>query len=510
MTTRQQAARLFFPAVRWDDEHGFSPMEAQVDRALELGVGGFIVFGGTAEGVRELTDELRERSRHPILVGSDLERGAGQQFDGAVRLPPAGALGALDDPEVTARAAELTAREARGVGVDWVYAPMADLDAEPRNPIVGTRAFSDEAGHVSRHVEAWIRGCREGGALSCAKHFPGHGRTTADSHAELPTVDADRDTLAADLSPFVTAVEAGVSSIMTAHVAYPALDPERRPATLSPPIVQGLLREELGFDGLVVTDALIMAGVTEGLDEGTAAVRAVAAGVDALLYPDDLEAAVEAVEAATGDGLRGERVEEAVARVERVAGSFAGEGPAGWGAEEDVRWALETAIRSLDWHRGAAPDVPERIRLVTLDDDATTPLRGAVPGPYPPPSRGVLGRGLRERGWSVEEVEVAARGGKGAEGGTEISARDGGSGGGDRTLVVALYADIRAWKGRPGLSEEAVRRLAELVAADARAVVLFGHPRLVTEIPGDVPVLCAWGGESLMQEAAVRVLASGG
>lgn len=502
MTTRQQAARLFFPAVRWDDEHGFSHMEAQVDRALELGVGGFIVFGGTAEGVRALTDELRERSRHPILVGSDLERGAGQQFDGAVRLPPAGALGALDDPEVTARAAELTAREARAVGVDWVYAPMADLDAEPRNPIVGTRAFAGEAGHVSRHVKAWIRGCREGGALSCAKHFPGHGRTTADSHAELPTVDADRDTLAADLSPFVTAVEAGVSSIMTAHVAYPALDPERRPATLSPPIVQGLLREELGFDGLVVTDALIMAGVTEGLDEGTAAVRAVAAGVDALLYPDDLEAAVEAVEAAMGDGLRVERLEEAVARVERVAGSFAGEGPAGWGAEEDVRWALETATRSLDWYRGAAPDVLDRICLVTVDDDAG--------GPYPPPSRGALAHGLRERGWSVEEVEVGARGGKGAEGGTGISALDGGSGAGDRTLVVALYADIRAWKGRPELSEEAVRRLAELVAADARAVVLFGHPRLVTEIPGDVPVLCAWGGESLMQEAAARVLASGG
>ncbi len=315
-------------------------------------------------------------------------------------------------------------------------------------------------------------------------------------------MDADRDTLAADLSPFVTAVEAGVSSIMTAHVAYPALDPERRPATLSPPIVQGLLREELGFDGLVVTDALIMAGVTEGLDEGTAAVRAVAAGVDALLYPDDLEAAVEAVEAAMGDGLRGERVEEAVARVERMAESSAGEGPAGWGAEEDLRWALETATRSLDWYRGAAPDVPERIRLVTVDDD--------VGGPYPPPSRGALARGLKERGWSVEEVEVAARGGVGPDRGAGSSTLNGGLNGGDRTTIVALYADIRAWKGRPGLSKEAVRRLAELGAADARAVALFGHPRLVTEIPGDVPVLCAWGGESLMQQAAARVLASGG
>lgn len=499
MTTRHEAARLFFPVVRWDDEHGFSRAQDEVGRALELGVGGFIVFGGPMEEVRALTDDLRKRSGHPLLVGSDLERGTGQQFGGAVQLPPAAALGALDDTEATTRAAELTAREARAAGVDWIYAPTADLDAEPRNPIVGTRAFAADAGRVSRHVEAWIRGCRMGGALSCAKHFPGHGRTTADSHAELPVVDADRDALAADLAPFVAAVEAGVPTIMTAHVAYPALDPERRPATLSPPIIQGLLREELGFDGLVVTDALIMAGATEGSDEGTAAVRALAAGVDALLYPAELEATLEAVERAVGDGLPAERVDEAVARVERAARSVEVVPEGGWGGEEDERWALDVAVRSLDWYRGSAPEIGGPVRLVTLDDD--------VGGPYPTPSREAFGRALCVHEWDVEEVEVAARGGTEGDGRALADVTTPAAGGDERALVVAVYADIRAWKGRPGLSEAAVRHLSGLTASDARALVLFGHPRLVAELPGDVPVLCAWGGESLMQEAAARVLA---
>lgn len=498
MSTRHEAARLFFPVVRWDEEHGFSGADAEVERALELGVGGFIVFGGPAEAVRELTGGLRERSAHPILVGSDLERGAGQQFRGAVQLPPPAALGALDDPEVTTRAAELTAREARAVGVNWIYAPTADLDAEPRNPIVGTRAFAADAERVSRHVEAWIRGCRAGGALSCAKHFPGHGRTTADSHAELPVVDADRDTLAADLAPFVAAVEAGVPSIMTAHVAYPALDSARRPATLSRPIIQGLLREELGFDGLVVTDALIMAGVTEGSGEGTAAVRALEAGVDALLYPADLEASLEAVERAVDDGLPAERVDEAVARVERAAASV-GAGPGRvWGAEEDVRWSLDVAGRSLEWYRGSAPELAGPVRLVSVDDD--------LGGPYAPPSREAFGRTLRAGGRDVEEVEVAARSRSGgrSEALTEVTTPAAGRD--ERALVAAVYADVRAWKGRPGLSEAAARHLSDLTASNARALVLFGHPRLVAELPGDVPVLCAWGGETLMQEAAGRTL----
>ncbi|MGH7443358.1 MAG: glycoside hydrolase family 3 N-terminal domain-containing protein, partial [Longimicrobiales bacterium] len=235
-------ARLLFPALRASGDTGFDHERARIDRALELGVGGFVIFGGTAPVVEALIADLRTRARTPLLIGSDLERGAGQQFAGATALPPLAAIGSLDEPEFTRRAAQITAREAMGLGVNWIYAPVADVDLEPRNPIVGTRAFGTDAVHVQRHVRAWIEGCHAAGALACAKHFPGHGRTTDDSHAALPRVRASRAELEIDLAPFRTAIEAGVDTVMTAHVAYPALDPQGSAATLSHAIITELLK----------------------------------------------------------------------------------------------------------------------------------------------------------------------------------------------------------------------------------------------------------------------------
>jgi beta-glucosidase-like glycosyl hydrolase len=466
-------ARLLLPALRWSDRRGWADERETVERALALGVGGFILFGGPAEAVRELTARLHGRSRHPLLVASDLERGAGQQFRGATPLPPAAAIGSLGDLEATRRAGELTAREARALGVNWVYAPVADVDLEPDNPIVGSRAFGTDPAAVAGQVAAWVRGCASGGALSCAKHFPGHGRTVADSHAERPSVGASAAELEADLLPFRASIAAGVDSLMTAHVAYPALDPERRPATLSPPILGPLLRGEMGFGGLVVTDAIIMEGLTEGGSEADASVQALAAGCDVLLYPDDPEAVVRAIEAALADGrLPRARVEDALARTAaaaaRVAGPFAGT----CGAEEDRRWALETAVRSLAVVRGE-PRLPAGpVRLEVVEDD--------LGGPWPPYPRDAFPAALRDAGVELD--------GPGAP-------------------LVAVYSDVRAWKGRPGLSPGARERVRELLAeAPGATVVLFAHPRLAGELPAARNLLGAWGGEALMQQAAAAWL----
>jgi beta-glucosidase-like glycosyl hydrolase len=466
-------ARLLLPVIRWDAENGFEGYRESIERGLELGVGGFILFGGEARAVRALTDELHRRAPHPLLIASDLERGAGQQFRGATPLPPAAALGSLDDEALAERAGELTAREARALGVNWIYAPVADVDLEPENPIIGVRAFGSAPDGVARQVAAWVRGCTRGGALSCAKHFPGHGRTVGDSHIERPTVRVSREQLEQDLAPFRAAIGAGVDSLMTAHVAYPALDPEGRPATLSPPIIGGLLRGELGYGGLVVTDAIIMEGMTEGGSEATASVEALAAGCDALLYPQDNEAVIAEVRAAVGDGrLPRERVEDALRRIaeaaERVAGPAGGE----WGADDDRRWALETAVRTLRVCRGE-PRLPAgRIRIEEIEDDGG--------GPWPPYPRHAFPAALRAAG-----VEVAD----------------------DGAPLVVLYSDIRAWKGRPGISAAARERVRELTAAHPDAtVVLFSHPRLASDIPTAGNLLAAWGGEGIMQEAAVAWL----
>jgi hypothetical protein len=323
-------------------------------------------------------------------------------------------------------------------------------------------------------VAAWVRGCASGGALSCAKHFPGHGRTVADSHAERPSVGASAAELEADLLPFRASIAAGVDSLMTAHVAYPALDPERRPATLSPPILGPLLRGEMGFGGLVVTDAIIMEGLTEGGSEADASVQALAAGCDVLLYPDDPEAVVRAIEAALADGrLPRARVEDALARTAaaaaRVAGPFAGT----CGAEEDRRWALETAVRSLAVVRGE-PRLPAGpVRLEVVEDD--------LGGPWPPYPRDAFPAALRAAG-----VELDGRRGR------------------------------RWWRctptSAPGRGAPASRRgrasgCAELLAeAPGATVVLFSHPRLAGELPAARNLLGAWGGEALMQEAAAAWL----
>jgi beta-glucosidase-like glycosyl hydrolase len=466
-------ADLVLPALRWDPDRGFAPCLPDAERALDLGVGGFIIFGGERDALRALIAQLQASAPHPLLIASDLERGAGQQVQGLTQLPPL--LGLASGGVAAVReAARLTAREARDVGINWVFAPVVDLDNEPANPIVQTRAFGADPEEVGELGAAWIMACQAGGVLACAKHFPGHGRTLTDSHAGLPVVTSSRLALDADLVPFRRAVAAGVASVMTAHVAYPALDHSEIPATYSGPIVQGLLRGDMGFDGLVVTDALVMEGALQGLDETGGAVRALRAGCDLLLYPNDVAAVARALGSAAAVGaLDADRLEEAAMRrreaLEHVAEQMTLERPdlaAGRDLGEEI---ARDAVQVL---RGSLP-LLTRTRVEIVDDDAG--------GPYRMPPRGAFGEALVERG-----VELAD----------------------DGDVVVLVFCDVKSWKCRAGLSDENHERLARL-AADAAAVVLFGHPRRVVDVPGAVPVLCAWSGDTGMQRAAAQRLLAG-
>ncbi len=471
-------ARLLMPALRWDDRSGFDHEVERIRIALEHGVGGFVLFGGESTAVRDLTARLRERSADPLLIASDLERGAGQQFRGATQLPPLAALGALDDLAATRHAAALTAREAAALGVNWILAPVADLDLEPDNPIVGTRSFGADPVRVSAHVTAWIEGCRAEGRLCCAKHFPGHGRTTEDSHDRMPRVTASREELDVDLTPFQAAVLAGVDTVMTAHVAYPALDPEIRPATLSPPIIEGLLRSQLRFDGLVATDAFNMAGVRTAGGEPDAAIAALAAGCDVICYPSDVAASAAALETAVGTRLSRSRIARAIGRLNAAAAQDGGArvDTGGVGRALDTAWALSLAVRCIETTHEITCD--RQFDLFTIDDD--------IGGPFPPPSREPFAQALRENGFDPRTGEPDA----------------------ERTALIALFADIRAWKGRPGLSPRAKGQLADLLAARPDAtVVLFGHPRQAVDV-GARTLVVAWGGEAIMQRAAARWLAS--
>lgn len=463
--------RLILPALRWQGETGFAHESDAIERALSFGAGGFIIFGGTAEDVQALTADLTRRAGRPLLFAADLERGAGQQFSGLTEFPPPAALASLNDPAVIRWAGATTAREARSVGVQWVLAPVADLDIEPRNPIVQTRSFGAEVARVGLAVVDWLEGCSQGGALSCVKHWPGHGRTTADSHDDLPSVFARARELDEDALPFRAGIVAGASAVMTAHVAFPALDASGAPATFSATILGHLRRD--GFRGPVVTDALIMEGALGG--EGIPpVVRALAAGCDLLLYPPDPPAAAAALTEAVARGrLAAARVEEALARYEGLLDRANAPVPV-----TPIRGPYPDAAALAD-ALIAAPPVPGRaparlkgpISLSIIDDD--------LGGRWPASPNHWTERALRTAG-----VRFGAAG--------------------DR--VVLAFAEPRASKGRVGFSTENRARLAK-DAPEAAVVILFGHPRLAREIPGEAPVIVAWHRQRLMQDAAARWIA---
>ncbi len=482
--------RLILPALRWRDDTGFAHEAGVIDAALKFGAGGFVFFGGQPEAVRTLTAELQDRAERPLLLASDLERGAGQQFPGLTEFPPPGALAALDDPDVISAAATTTAREALDLGINWVLAPDADLDIEPANPIVQTRSFGSDPAMVGVDAGTWVRSCQEAGALACIKHFPGHGRTTRDSHDEVPTVDADLATLeATDLVPFRIGIAAGVATVMTGHLRVPALDPSGTPATFSAPILT-YLRDTLGFRGLIVTDALMMGAAVK--DAATnPSVRALAAGCDVLCYPADPVAAHEAITDAIRQGvLSEERVDEAMRRygeaLLRAQLRLASDPPhplspspaSGEGERAEGSVSIADRLLAQGPVRGAAgahsraplPRLTAPLELIVVDDDQG--------GAWPASPNDYVERALRSAG---------------------VPLGPGGS------RVVLAFAEPRASKGRAGFGPASLGALRAYAESDA--VIVFGHPRLAAEVPGSAPLLVAWHRQRLMQEAAARWLA---
>ena len=328
MTVDEKVGQLLFTTYHGSFTPADSPAFAQMMRDLdELHVGGFItITHGSPLGIVKsqayptaaLTNQLQSKSKLPLLIGADFERGTAMRLDEGTSFPTAMAVAAGGDPKDAYTMGKTTALEARATGVQWIYAPVCDVNNNPANPIINTRSFGESPRRVSVFVSEFIRGVQENGGLATAKHFPGHGDTAADSHIDLPVIKADRQRLESlELVPFRAAIDAGVGSIMTGHLNVPAFEPNpNTPATLSSNILTDLLRKELGFQGLVVTDAMDMGGITVRFAPGDAAVRAFLAGADALLMPPVPDAAYSALlEAAKSGRVLQERLDSSVRRI---------------------------------------------------------------------------------------------------------------------------------------------------------------------------------------------------
>jgi beta-N-acetylhexosaminidase len=308
------AAACLFP--------GFDGTEASdwLPRWLERGLGGVVLFARNIESrdqVARLTGALRAE-RSDLLVATDEEGGDVTRLEARAgsSYPGNWALGVVDDPSLTEEIAAAIAGDLATVGINFDFAPVADVNSNPDNPVIGIRAFGSDPTRVSRHVAAFVAGLQRRFVASCAKHFPGHGDTAQDSHLELPVVEGD---ITDALVPFRAAIDAGARSIMTAHVVVPEL--ADAPATLSREILQGLLREDLGFGGVAMTDALEMRAISSTVGVGEGAVQALAAGADALCLGADVDDGLvssvhRAIVAAATDGrLSAERLDEAAGRV---------------------------------------------------------------------------------------------------------------------------------------------------------------------------------------------------
>ncbi|SVB44439.1 uncharacterized protein METZ01_LOCUS197293, partial [marine metagenome] len=325
MTLEEKVAQLIMPWVLGD----FSPEGSTDHDRLEtmidsFGIGGVIVSVGSPSEVAVKLNDLQNHSEYPLLVGADLETGAGFRFGGGVdgptnivlggatMFPSLMAFGATGDPELAYELGRITGLEAKAVGVHVPFAPVLDVNNNPENPIISIRSFGEDPTEVAKMGVSFVRGIQDNGSIATGKHFPGHGDTEIDSHIALPVFEHDNQRLEGiELVPFQAAIDAGMRAIMTAHIAVPGLSNNRLPATLTEEVLTDLLRAELGFEGIVFTDAMDMAAVDRAFPSGEASVRAILAGADVILMPRDVGEAIGAI----ADAVRSNRIEEE--RIER-------------------------------------------------------------------------------------------------------------------------------------------------------------------------------------------------
>jgi beta-N-acetylhexosaminidase len=337
MSSEEKVGQLFSTWVRVQFLNDADPLFIQLRDNIRKYHIGSVVMSVPVDGpvllksqpyvAADLLNRLQRSSKLPLLVEADFERGLAMRLNGTTVFPHAMAFGATGKSEEAEAFGRITALEARAIGVHWNFFPDADVNSNPANPIINTRSFGGDPQQVGDYVAAYIKGAHEGGMLTTAKHFPGHGDTASDSHLGLAHVTGDRARLeAVELPPFKRAIDAGVDAIMVAHVTVPALDSEpNRVATTSKPIVTGLLKEDMGFKGVVVTDALDMAGLTRlyAKDVGRAAVESFKAGNDLLIIPADLDASYRSMLQAVRSGeISRQRLDQSVRKILNLKASI--------------------------------------------------------------------------------------------------------------------------------------------------------------------------------------------
>ncbi len=487
----------------------------EIEALVREGMGGFILFGGTVERTPARLAALQALATTPLLISSDVERGLGQQLQGGTRFPSQRAVAAAISRESSSDAGLLQSMldavrtETRAAGIQLVFSPVMDVNNNPDNPIICTRAFGDEPGVVewfgSRYITGLQRSNKKGrlDLLACAKHFPGHGDTDQDSHSVLPVIKADRERLnSMELPPFREAVKDGVGTIMVAHLLVPALD-GREPTTFSKKTITALLREGMGFEGLIVSDALDMGALAKAYSQEEIAVRAVEAGMDILLHPVDARVTINAVVAAVEQGrLTRTRIAESASRIRDAKTRLGLFDPA------------ETMVPEIDYeqHRNRARELGRRaLQIVSgnkkilplgtdsavcfmLDDDAEgrgdaflRALQGKV---------GTFSGTVLTPDSELQQSHL----------GEQLAAAD--------WVVLPIFSKISASKGRSGISPKLREMALQIIAAAKRAkkqsvVISFDSPYILEQFKNADLCIAAYDRMDEIQQAAGEMVVAG-
>ena len=476
---------------------------SELQRLLQEGVGGVILLGGSALELQQRTQQLQGWSEHRLLFCADVEEGVGQRFEGASWLVPPLALGRLhqQDPELALNLSErygrCTGEQARRCGLNWVLGPVCDVNNNPANPVINVRAWGEDPKSASALAVAFQRGLKQAGVLGCAKHFPGHGDTTSDSHLDLPVLPHSRERLEQiELPPFRAAIAAGVDSVMTAHLVLPELDPQQ-PATLSKAVLTDLLRQKMGFNGLVVTDALVMEAISARHGAAEAAVLAFEAGADLILMPADADAAIDGLcEGFSSGRLTLERLEQSRQRRAHALASIptsTTSGPIVTAAEEGLEAEL---VRHSITIGDAAVRPQAGINLVRVDAlvPSATALSGWSPALRIPEAHGFRSLVLHGEGlspWSDQPKAPLALDRLG-----------------DGAVLLQLFLRGNPFRAGRDAQEPWAAAIQQLIALNRLAgVVVYGSPYLWDKLQPLLPSNCpAAYSAGQMQEAQRQVL----
>jgi beta-N-acetylhexosaminidase len=514
------------------DSDAYKSLKHQIE---DNHVGGLILFRGPVYESVILVNRMQQLAKYPLLISSDLEAGAGMRFDDTINFPWNMAVGATGNPDYARRQGEVTAREARALGVQHVFAPVVDVNNNAANPVINVRSYGEDPADVARFAAAFTQGAQSAGVIATAKHFPGHGDTAVDSHRGLPEIDVTRDRLnSVEFVPFQAAVNAGIGSVMVGHIALPQIDSTvvrplpkaikgkpietdeaaevvdekaTMPATMSP-VMGSILRNDLKFQGMIVTDALSMSGLTIYFTQDEAAVRAVEAGADMLLKPADADAALRGVREAVKSGrLTEKRIEDSARRI--LVAKFH------LGLVKDRMTPIDTIDRSVSSKEATAlaNEIAEHAITLVRDEDKLIPLSGLKPdakvlniaitnGDDRATVAAPFVSRLARSGRKVEtialddrstdaEVEKVLELAKSAD-----------------LIIASLYGRVRSGQARSvGLPDAGAQALNTLITARRPIIgVSFGNPYLLQSFPGLRTYLVAYGDMSSLQQATARAL----